>query len=179
MLESARLILRPWREEDQKFVGAILGDPEVMRFSDAGELGASHQEVWLRGILRAVTANELPGNLAIEHKASARVIGYVSLSRDLTRVGREESEIGFRLARSAWGRGYATEAVQRMIEAAKSITSTQRVVAIVDPHNHRSVRLIEKIGMMYERDVMFEGYDHPDHRYVQHLRVAAAQQARS
>lgn len=43
-------------------------------------------------------------------------------------------------------------------------------VAIVDPNNQQSVRVLEKVGMTYEPEVMFDGYDYPDHRYVVALR---------
>lgn len=170
MLKSARLTLRNWRLDDQVFVDAIVGDPEVMEFSDTGPLSQSQQIAWLRDILKNKPPDNLPGKLAIELGSSRQVIGYISLSRDLARVGHGEAEIGFRLAKSAWGQGYATEATERMIEAAKLIPSVERVLAIVDPSNHRSVRTIKKVGMLFEREVMFEGYDHPDHLYTRRVK---------
>jgi len=111
----------------------------------------------------------LPGLLAIERKRDEHVIGYISLSRDLKRVGSRDAEIGFRLATPAWGEGYATEAASGMIDASKSITFADRIVAIVDPNNRRSVQVLKKVGMIYDSEIMFEGYDYPDHLYTRHL----------
>jgi len=72
----------------------------------------------------------------------------------------------FRLARAAWGYGYATEAIGGILNLASGLDGLTRIVAIVDPHNIRSVRVLEKIGMIYKSDVVFEGYDHPDHLYA-------------
>ena len=84
-----------------------------------------------------------------------------------------EAELGFRLAYDYWGRGIATEAAQAMVAHATCLQKTQRVVAIVDPNNRQSLRVLQKIGMAYERDVMFEGYDYPDHRFSLDLAAAA------
>ena len=60
-----------------------------------------------------------------------------------------------------------------MVAHATCVPGTKRVVAIVDPNNRQSVRVLQKIGMTYERDVMFEGYDYPDHRFSLVLAAAA------
>lgn len=142
---------------------AILGDPEVMKFSDTGVLSKRGQRTWLKKQNPSDKPYGPLGNFAIEHKRSGYVIGYVSLSRDLMRVGHREVEIGIRLSQSAWGQRYATEAVERVIAAAKS---SEKIVAIVDPNNHRSVKFIKKVGLIYECDVMLAGYGYPDHLYV-------------
>ena len=163
MYQSKRLILRNWTEMDLVSLDAMLGDPEVMKFSDTGVLSKSDQRTWLQKQITSDQPCGLPGNLAIDHKRSGQVIGYVSLSKDLTRVGRRDVEIGFRFVQSAWGQGYATEAAKRIMDAANP---TDRIVAIVDPNNHRSVKLIRNVGLIYECDVMFAGYDYPDHFYT-------------
>ncbi|MEM7241717.1 MAG: GNAT family N-acetyltransferase [Pseudomonadota bacterium] len=166
MFESPRLFLRKWTETDFPFVGPILGDPIVMEFSEQGALTQREQEAWFREALRSHGSSELPGVLAVEHKKTGKVLGYISLCRDLERVSGQDAEIGFRLAHTAWGQGYATEAAKRMLELAKQTASVDRVVAIVDPNNHRSVRVLEKSGMIHEGEIMFDEYDYPDHVYV-------------
>ncbi len=163
MYESKRLLLRNWTAKDIVSLDAILGDPKVMEFSDTGVLSKRDQQIWLGNRVSSIQSNELLGSLAIELKRTGLVVGYVSLSKDPARVGQKDVEIGFRLAQSAWGQGYATEAVNRVIDAANS---SDRIVAIIDPNNHRSVKLVKKIGFIYECDLMFAGYDYPDHLYV-------------
>ena len=103
--------------------------------------------------------------LAICLKPDERLVGYVSLANDPHRVSDGEAELGFRLAYDYWGRGIATEAAQVMVAHAICLQKTQRVVAIVDPNNRQSLRVLQKVGMAYDRNVMFEGYDYPDHRF--------------
>ncbi|MEM7076456.1 MAG: GNAT family N-acetyltransferase [Pseudomonadota bacterium] len=166
MIETPRLHLRAWRAEDLDVLDSILGDPAVMEFSDHGVLGQKARIAWLASARSAARASALPLVLLIEHARDKTALGYVRLTSDATRVGPGDAEIGFRLARSAWNQGYATEAVKGLIDHAAHRIALCRVVAIVDPHNRQSVRVLEKIGMRHEDEIMFEGYDYPDHVYV-------------
>lgn len=90
----------------------------------------------------------------------------MSLSQAVERTGEGEWELGCRLAKSSWGQGYALEAARALIGRAFSERGIRRVAAIVDPANTRSVALFKRLGMVFESEVMFEGYDHPDHRCI-------------
>lgn len=166
MIETSRLTLRPWKESDWWSVNAILGDADVMQFSDHGVLTEKQQASWFQAALASRNKLELPFVLAIEGKQDRQIIGYISLMRDLERVQQGDAEIGFRLARNAWGQGYATETVAALIENLLPGNRLDRIVAIVDPHNSRSVHVLQKVGMSYCRDIMLEGYDYPDHLYA-------------
>ncbi len=166
MIRTERLILRHWREDDELVLSALLGDPDVMAFSDRGALTVKDQQIWLRRMIADETRDGLPLCFALERQDEADVIGYLRLSQDLTRVRRGEVEIGFRLKRSAWGLGYATEAARAGINAARDDLEVDRVVAIVDPHNRPSRDVLTKSGMTYHRDVMLAGYDYPDRLYA-------------
>jgi len=80
--------------------------------------------------------------------------------------GQPEIEIGYRLAKSAWGQGYATEAARSVRDFAFLTLGMKRLIAMIDPSNVASIRVAEKIGMRYERDVMFDSYTHPDLVYA-------------
>lgn len=169
MIETSRLTLRPWKDSDWPFVSAILGDADVMQFSDHGVLTAKQQASWFQHALASGNKLALPFVLAIESNQDRQIVGYISLGCDLERVQQGDVEIGFRLARNAWGHGYATEAVAALIGNALPGKRPDRIVAIVDPHNSRSVHVLQKVGMSYCNDVMFDGYDHPDHLYAYDL----------
>ncbi|MEM9716732.1 MAG: GNAT family N-acetyltransferase [Pseudomonadota bacterium] len=166
MIRTERLTLRPWAARDLHALDPILGDAEVMRFSDHGVLGSKAQEDWLKEKINHATDRSGLGCHAIEERISGAVVGYISMTSNPNRVAGHEAEIGFRLRRSAWGQGYATEAAEAVIEAARTSKAIQRVVAIVDPNNAASVRVLRKLGMQFEREIMFEGYDYPDGVYV-------------
>ncbi|MCH2077534.1 MAG: GNAT family N-acetyltransferase [Rhodobacteraceae bacterium] len=86
-----------------------------MQFSETGALNERDQITWLQHATTQQPKSASPDCLAIERKQDGRMIGYVSLTRDLSRVQSGEVEIGFRLVKSVRGPGYATEAAYRLI----------------------------------------------------------------
>ena len=143
----------------------VFGDPEVMRFGD----GIQTKEwvvSWLQTCLERYYQTWGFGPYAVVEKHSRNVIGYCGLFFFPNINGQPEAEIGYRLARSAWGQGYATEAAGAVRDFAFNPLGIKRLIAMIDPSNIASIRVAEKIGMHYEKDVMLEGYDHPDHIYV-------------
>lgn len=160
MIRTPRLYLRPWQPTDLPALPAILGCAEVMRFSMTGPLSDQEQQRWLSAAcLRA------PETLAIEETETRGVIGYIGLTHHPDRIGPSDRELGFRLARHVWGRGIATEAARAVVET-QHHPKVRRIVAIVDPSNQPSVRVLGKIGMRYVQDLMLPGYDYPDHLHA-------------
>lgn len=170
MFETDRLNLRQWRLGDQQALDAIFGDPEVMQFSDHGILSRADRVAWLEQAIECAGHGKLPWSFAVERKQDHEVIGYISLSSDLSRVEHVDAEIGFRLARRAWGQGLTTEAAHWIIQAARARPEIERIVAIVDPNNVGSVRVLGKLGMTRVGDVLLSGYDYPDHLYAKSIR---------
>ncbi|MEM0947704.1 MAG: GNAT family N-acetyltransferase [Pseudomonadota bacterium] len=175
MFETDRLILRRWRKTDRPSVASILGDPDVMQFSDNGVFSVQDQSAWFNDALRAICSGPIPRMMAIVSRKDNRVLGYIGLSRDPLRVARNDAEIGFRLARHAWGKGYATEAAEAVMAACETLAAFHRVVAVVDPLNTRSVDVLKKLGMRYVKDIAFPHYDHPDHLYAKVLKSGSVQ----
>ena len=144
---------------------AVFGDPEVMRFGDGVKSAA-----WVRDWLsqRIDEADETPGTSpwAVEKKDGFEAIGYCGLFSFPDIGGQPEIEVGYRLARRFWGHGYATEAVRAVRDYAFSGLNISRLIAMIDPGNVASIRVAEKAGFRYEKDVMLEGYTHPDHVYL-------------
>jgi RimJ/RimL family protein N-acetyltransferase len=68
-----------------------------------------------------------------------------------------EIEVGYRLARAFWGRGLATEAAEAVRDYAFRVLALPRLVAIIDPRNRPSIRVAEKTGLWYEKEVLFRG----------------------
>lgn len=101
---------------------------------------------------------------AIE-KSNQKLIGYCGLCKIVV-DNEPEVEIGYRFAREFWGQGFATEAAIAVRDYGFNTLNLSRLIAIIDPANTRSIRVAEKIGMQYEKDVMLEGYSHPDHVYA-------------
>lgn len=164
LLTTQRLFLRHFQYLDWEALLQVFGDPEVMRFGD----GVQSKE-WVQGWLYTCLEHYQTwgfGAYAVVERSSSGVIGYCGLSYFPVLAGQPEIEIGYRLARRAWGQGYATEAARVVRDDAFSRLGIRRLVAMIDPSNVASIRVAEKIGMRYEKDVLLEGYSHPDHIYV-------------
>lgn len=149
---------------DREPMYRVFGDAEVMRFGDGAQT-REWVDAWLRTCLERYYQTWGFGPYAVVEKHSQGVIGYCGLFYFPDVNGQPEVEIGYRLARSAWGRGFATEAALAVRDYAFQTLGMKRLIALIDPSNLASVRVAEKIGMHYETDVMFEGYTHPDRVY--------------
>jgi ribosomal-protein-alanine N-acetyltransferase len=163
-LTTERLFLRHFRTTDDEPMCRIFCDPEVMRFSD-GVKSREWVQSWLHTCLERYQAWGF-GPYAIVERRNQAIIGYCGLFLFPDLDGQAETEIGYRLARSAWGQGYATESVKAVRDHAFQMLGIKRLIAIIDPANTASIRVATKIGMKYEKDIMLEGYSHPDHIYV-------------
>ncbi len=164
-LSTERLILRHFSLFDCQPMNHIFGDPEVMHYGDG-----VHSQEWVQSWLQTCLDDQYPdwgfGPYAVIERTSGEVVGYCGLFYFPDVAGQTEIELGYRLARAWWGQGYATEAARAVRDYAFNTLGLKRLVAMIDPQNLASIRVAEKIGMRYEKEVMFPGYSHPDHLYV-------------
>lgn len=161
---TERLILRHFHILDAEAMYQVFCDPEVMRFSDGVQTKEWVQD-WLRTCFERYSETCGFGPYAVVENKSWDVIGYCGLSYFSDVNGQPEVELGYRLARSAWGHGYATEAANAVRDFAFTTLGIRRLIAMIDPSNTLSIQVAKKIGMQYEAEVMLEGYTHPDHVY--------------
>ncbi|HET6597816.1 MAG TPA: GNAT family N-acetyltransferase [Anaerolineales bacterium] len=162
---TERLILRYFHILDAEAMYQVFCDPEVMRFSDGLQTKEWVHE-WLHTCLERYYQTWGFGPYAVVEKQNSEVVGYCGLFYFSDINGQPEVEIGYRLVRSAWRKGYATEAARAVRDFAFMTLSLNRLIAIIDPSNTGSIRVAEKIGMLQEAEVMLEGYTHPDHVYA-------------
>ena len=165
IVETERLILRPFCLSDSVALNHVLGDAEVMRYGDGAQT-PQQVDTWLRRCLETYQQKSGIGPWAVVEKPGTEAIGYCGLFYFPDVGGQPETEVGYRLARRYWGQGYATEAVLAVRDYAFNTLGLSRLIAMIDPHNTASVRVAEKAGMRYEKTVMFAGYTHPDHIYA-------------
>jgi RimJ/RimL family protein N-acetyltransferase len=146
-LETDRLLIRPWHPGDRPAFTALTCDPEVMHYVHGG-LPYTVEEVdeWFTRQARQIAEHDLCMGALIE-KASGRLIGLAG-TQPLGTTGN--LEIGWILARDAWGRGYATEAGAAAMRHVLETLAQPRVVAIIDPDNEPSKRVAARLGMRYE-----------------------------
>lgn len=162
--ETTRLILRHFHSLDAEALQQVFGDAEVMRFGP-GVQTRQWIDAWLQHCLTHYQTWGF-GPWAVVRKDSPETIGYCGLFYFTDVAGQPEVEVGYRLARAFWGQGYATEAVIAVRDYAFNVLGLPRLIAMIDPQNVTSIRVAEKAGLRYEKDVMFEGYTHPDGVYA-------------
>jgi RimJ/RimL family protein N-acetyltransferase len=166
MIETKRLSLRRLAESDHGALDTLFGDEEVMESSVDGTLSTEEVGAWLKEQIDGYVEADGVEILAVEVTSTSEVIGYCGLTRYPAIDGTTEIEIGYRLKRECWGLGYATEAASAVRDYAFTKLKLPRLVALIEPGNTRSVRVAEKLGMRFEKEVMMQGFDHPDHLYT-------------
>jgi len=159
-LETERLVLRDWREEDWPEFFRVTNTPAVMQ--------------WLGGVLDAEGESKQRGRVeasrsangfcfwAVERKDDGALLGFCGLKRadapSSTVTGAVE--VGWRFREDAWGRGYAKEAAVASLDAAFERFGAERVVALTVEGNTGSWGLMERLGMRRREDL-----DYDDMRY--------------
>ncbi|MEM1235255.1 MAG: GNAT family N-acetyltransferase [Pseudomonadota bacterium] len=161
MVDTDRLIIRPFCQSDLSQVERLLGSQDVMRFSDHGALSPGACQRWLDRARATTETGAVLGVFAIVLKASSSVIGYVSLLAGAPYLEKGEVEFGIRLLPDHWGYGIASEAAQAVFSAA-SDAGKDCIIAHVDPGNSASIRLLERLGFVRRGEIMLPGYNHPD-----------------
>ncbi|MET0126166.1 MAG: GNAT family N-acetyltransferase [Pseudomonas caspiana] len=144
VLQTKRMILRELSGADVPPMAQILSDPEVMRYSVRGVLSESATAEFVDWSCQSYALHGL-GPWAVVEKASGELMGFCALNRENVE-GIEEVEIGYRLAPQFWGRGYATEIVRATLAYGFEHLGLGSIIAIVQPANIASVRVIQKAG---------------------------------
>jgi ribosomal-protein-alanine N-acetyltransferase len=149
ILETERLLLRQLTTDDAEFMFELLNDPSFIR-----NIGDRHIRTLddacsyiVNGPVKSYEKNGFGLNLIVL-KETKESIGICGLIR---REGLDDVDIGYALLPRFWSKGYAVEAARATKVYAKDVIGLNRIVAIVDPANEGSIRVIEKIGLRYEK----------------------------
>ena len=156
-LQTRRLSLRHWRQQDWPAYAALNADPLVMEHYPE-VLSREHSDASAARIAAGLSADRF-GLWAVEVLGVCGFIGYVGLAEPgFAAPFTPCVEIGWRLAREHWGRGYATEAAAAVCDYGFGPLGLSRLVSFTVPANWRSRRVMETLGM--RRDER-EDFDHP------------------
>ena len=150
--DTARLVLRGWRDDDLEPLAALDADPDVMRYIGDGSVrGREETAAWLARS-RQHWADAGYGLFAVELRDTGELAGWVGLAVPgfLPEV-LPAVEIGWRLGKRFWGRGIATEAAREVLRFGFQDVGLDRLVSICHVDNHASARVMTKLGMREER----------------------------
>ena len=151
VLETDRLILRKFSFDDAPFILELLNDPSFLRF--IGDKGVRNLEDAKGYILNGPMASYERfgfGLWLVELKATGESLGMCGL---LKRDTLPDVDIGFAFLPRYWSKGYARESAEAARDYGRTVLGLKRLVAITDPDNAVSARLLEKLGLHFEQMV--------------------------
>jgi RimJ/RimL family protein N-acetyltransferase len=151
VIRTKRLLLRQWRKEDREPFAALNADPVVMEHVPS-TMSREASDAFVDFNIRTIDERGW-GLWAVD--AHGTFIGFVGLNEPNFMPG---VEIGWRLARDAWGHGYATEAAQAALAYARDELGLDEVISFTATTNLRSRKVMERIGMTHDPK---DDFDHP------------------
>jgi len=154
-LQTPRLILRSFREEDVAAMAQLFAKPDFMRFS----LGVFTERKQTVAFIEKVIGWDhagMPSQFAVVPKAEDAVIGYCGFYHHPELPG--QVEIGYRLHPDYWNRGLITEAARAVRDHAFADLKLPRVISLIHAENIPSRRVAEKNGMKVEKEITFRGF---------------------
>jgi ribosomal-protein-alanine N-acetyltransferase len=155
-LQTRRLILRSFLEEDVDVMAQLFANPDFMRFS----LGVFTERKQTIAFIEKVMGWDragIPSQFAVVPRGQDAIIGYCGFFHHLEH-GIEDVEIGYRLNPDYWNRGLITEAARAVRDHGFRDRRLSRVISLVHPENVPSRRVAEKNGMKLEKEIMFRGF---------------------
>jgi ribosomal-protein-alanine N-acetyltransferase len=154
MIETPRLRLRRLRPSDEPDLVALDSDPEVMRYVGS-PAGVKSREETLERVRQRIGADHGPiGFWRVESRAGGTFYGLAAL---IPMPSGDDVELAYRLLRSAWGRGIASEAGAALRDHAFGTVGLPRLVAVTYPDNRASQRVLDKLGFARQGDLDYKG----------------------
>ncbi|MEM9516945.1 MAG: GNAT family N-acetyltransferase [Actinomycetota bacterium] len=156
-IRTNRLALRRWRATDLPLFAALNADPAVMEFMPK-LLTRAESDAFVERISSSFDERAY-GLWAVEVADSGAFVGFTGLSAALFEAPFTPAvEVGWRLARSSWGHGYATEAAHAALDDGFGRLGLEEIVSFTAVVNERSTAVMERLGM--QRDIAGD-FDHP------------------
>lgn len=158
ILETKRLLLRQFTEEDTALFFELNSDPEVTRYTHDPVSDLQHAEEILKTIILPQYALYNLGRWAVHLKSASvqgEFIGWCGLKYH---PRLKETDLGFRFKKIFWGKGYATEAAAACINYGFKTLNLKTIVGRAEPENIASCRVLEKCGMTFTGNDVEDGY---------------------
>ena len=156
VLETSRLTLRPFRQDDVDLMAELFANPDFMRFS-LGVFTKREQTVAFIDKVIGWDRAGIPSQFAVVPRGEKNLIGYCGFFHH-PEHGIDDIEIGYRLHPAYWNRGLITEAARFVRDHGFRDLKLRRVISLVHPENIPSRRIAEKNGMTVEKEIIFRGF---------------------
>ncbi|SEN30353.1 Protein N-acetyltransferase, RimJ/RimL family [Terribacillus saccharophilus] len=153
MIETNRLLIRPYTIEDMHFLESLVSDPQVVRFIGNGKPRTKEgARLFFNWNLSQMKEDQLFGLQVLVEKTSGDLIGHAGLVPQEV-DGVTEIEVGYWIAPAYWGMGFATEAAAAFRDIAFERLNEDRIIALIYPDNIASCRVAEKLGMHIWKEI--------------------------
>lgn len=150
-IETTRLILRPFTPDDAAAYWPLVSLPEVLRYTGEDAKTSLDQ---VRATLLARPLRDYAvhgyGRMACIEKNSGKLVGFSGLKY---LEAWQETDVGYRFLPECWGKGYATESARALMAQGREAFGLRRFMGLVQPANGASGRVLEKLGLVFERTV--------------------------
>lgn len=156
VIETERLILRTFTEDDGSLIYELNKDPDVTEYTGDPVRDIEHARQILEQVILPQYALYNHGRWAVHVKSDFEFIGWCGLK---ARTERNEIDLGYRFMKSAWGKGFATEAAFACLKYGFEKLNLPRIVGRAMPQNIASLKVLEKCGMKYIGQEVVD--DHP------------------
>ncbi|MCF8505477.1 MAG: GNAT family N-acetyltransferase [Caulobacter sp.] len=161
MLETERLVLRAWREEDLEPFAALNADPEVMRHFPS-TLSRTESDALAARYQSHIDEHGF-GRWAVERREDGVLLGHSGpMQMTPPHPLAPGAEMGWRLARAAWGQGYATEASRAAMAYCFEQIGLEQIFAFTSATNLPSQAVMERLGMTRRPDLDFDHLMFPE-----------------
>jgi ribosomal-protein-alanine N-acetyltransferase len=147
-LQTARLTLRPFTDEDADPLYALHSSADVLRYWDSPPWSERARAERFLATCRQMADEGTGARLAMDRTSDGEFLGWCSLTR--WNPDHRSASLGYCLPQAAWGHGYATEAAGALLEWAFDALGLNRVQAETDTRNGASARVLEKLGFVHE-----------------------------
>jgi RimJ/RimL family protein N-acetyltransferase len=155
VVETERLVMRGWRDEDYEPWAEICADDEVMR-SLGRQRGIAAADAWREmAFFAGHWALKGFGHWVLEERSSGQLVGRAGLLRP---PEWPDLEVGWTIARSRWGEGLAGEAGRAAVDWAHQVLGARHIISLIAPDNGRSIRVAEKLGLAQEGATELRGF---------------------
>ena len=156
VLETPRLVLRPFSLDDAAFIFELVNDPDWLRH--IGDRNVRNLDDARGYIAKGMDAFERQGYgmCVVDLKSTGEAVGIAGL---IKRDGLTDVDLGFAYLPQHRGKGYASESAAAVLEHGTRVLGMKRIVAIVSEANEPSIRLLEKLGMRFEGMIRLPGDD--------------------
>ena len=155
VLTTERLVLRAFRRDDLPLYEALGRDPVVMRY--LGELWSAEKTLYAAREANESLQERGYGFLAVERRGDGAFLGVAGLS--VEHWYPDDLQVGWRLFQHYWGQGYASEAGRAWLDLAFRRTPRQRIIAMADTPNDRSLAVMRRLGMVHDHEARLRDGD--------------------